>query len=768
MRRSLPLAVACALTTAWLLPGQSASAAPAAPPSQGYTASAHGDLLDLAKVQVLPSLLPNAGTLTTLRVGHAQATADGASATRATAQSANLDLDLLGNRLPVDSVQTAAPPTSGPLSRELVDVPLGPLADVGLTSGSVVAADGTPCVPSVGGRRLVSRSTTTLATAAVGDGLPGVPYLAHVGASATTATTELVDRQDGRSDVVSTATTTVGDLRLLGGQVQVHVSDPVTLRATSNGTTGTVQLVDPPTITAVVGPQTVPIPLNGQPVTVPVVLPSNPLLDISLRITAFTPTNASQGALGQATLDDLLRVELRVGPSALPLATVSLGTAPMAVSAQAPAGGVDCSVPTSDDPDGDGLTNAEEQAAGTNPNNPDTDGDGVKDGAEVHTYGTDPKKADTDGDGLSDGVEIGTSHTDPKVADTDGDGLTDGNEVNVRHTDPLKADTDGDGLDDGDEVTRGTDPLDTDTDNGGVGDGAEVLNGTDPLNPADDVAGLADADQDGLTDGEEATLGTDPHDADTDDDGLLDGAEVHAYGTDPKKADTDGGGVPDGTEVGRHSDPLDAADDLPSVPGGPGGPGTPGDPDGDGLSTTREQQLGTDPAKADTDGDGLSDGQEVLGLAGTTCRTDPLSPDTDHDRLLDATEWNGFRINRRVKLRHHQTQVIGVVRTNPCGKDTDGDGLADGKEVKGKRIHQQVRTTKGVVTLRRLFSNPAVKDSDHDGLTDREEIKGSRNKAYDRHRTDPLNYDTDGGGVSDGREVRLGADPADSRSAPRR
>lgn len=46
------------------------------------------------------------------------------------------------------------------------------------------------------------------------------------------------------------------------------------------------------------------------------------------------------------------------------------------------------------DPDGDGLTNAEEEECGSDPNNPDTDGDGVLDGAEG------PCDEDSDCDGI--------------------------------------------------------------------------------------------------------------------------------------------------------------------------------------------------------------------------------------------------------------------------------------------------------------------------------------------------------------------------------
>ncbi len=42
------------------------------------------------------------------------------------------------------------------------------------------------------------------------------------------------------------------------------------------------------------------------------------------------------------------------------------------------------------DPDRDGLTNKEEFALGTDPNNPDSDGDGLADGDEVHVFGSNP------------------------------------------------------------------------------------------------------------------------------------------------------------------------------------------------------------------------------------------------------------------------------------------------------------------------------------------------------------------------------------------
>ena len=110
------------------------------------------------------------------------------------------------------------------------------------------------------------------------------------------------------------------------------------------------------------------------------------------------------------------------------------------------------------DDDQDGLSNNQEIALGTDPNNPDTDGDGLSDGIEVNQFGTQPNNQDSDGDTLLDGEEVNSSNTSPINADTDGDGLNDGIEI-LGGSDPLMIDTDGDGLSDSEDPA----PLHTST-----------------------------------------------------------------------------------------------------------------------------------------------------------------------------------------------------------------------------------------------------------------------------------------------------------------
>jgi thiol-disulfide isomerase/thioredoxin len=86
------------------------------------------------------------------------------------------------------------------------------------------------------------------------------------------------------------------------------------------------------------------------------------------------------------------------------------------------------------DSDDDGLTNAEEEELGTNPDKADSDGDGIDDADEVDG-GTDPTEADSDEDGLEDGDELDLG-TDPNLADSDTDGVSDGDEAS-NGSDPL-------------------------------------------------------------------------------------------------------------------------------------------------------------------------------------------------------------------------------------------------------------------------------------------------------------------------------------------
>ena len=67
------------------------------------------------------------------------------------------------------------------------------------------------------------------------------------------------------------------------------------------------------------------------------------------------------------------------------------------------------------DSDLDGLSDVREQELNSDPNNADTDSDGLKDGEEVSVHKTDPTIADTDQDGLLDGLEI-RGGFDPTVA----------------------------------------------------------------------------------------------------------------------------------------------------------------------------------------------------------------------------------------------------------------------------------------------------------------------------------------------------------------
>ncbi|MFW9870450.1 MAG: hypothetical protein ACFFEL_12565, partial [Candidatus Thorarchaeota archaeon] len=240
------------------------------------------------------------------------------------------------------------------------------------------------------------------------------------------------------------------------------------------------------------------------------------------------------------------------------------------------------------DKDGDTLTNLEEYLLGTNPTLTDSDSDGLRDNEEVD-LGTDPNTIDSDSDALSDGEEVLTYNTDPLNPDSDEEGLSDGTEVNIVGSDPNNEDTDHDLLTDWEEFEEiGTNPLLNDTDSDSLGDADELrIYGTDPKNN--------DTDSDLLSDSEELQYGTDPLDRDTDDDAVNDGSEPDW------NVDTDGDSL------------INALDS---------------DSDNDLLFDGDELLLGANPLDNDSDDDNVIDGWDPA----------PVDSDADDDGISDGNE----------------------------------------------------------------------------------------------------------------------------------
>ncbi|MCD6418119.1 T9SS type A sorting domain-containing protein, partial [bacterium] len=143
---------------------------------------------------------------------------------------------------------------------------------------------------------------------------------------------------------------------------------------------------------------------------------------------------------------------------------------------------------------------------------------------------------------------------------------------------------------------------------------------------------------------------------------------------------------------------------------------------------------------ADNDGDGIPDWWEEFFFDDV----DSCVPDDDPD---------GDLVNNRNEY---------LSGTNPNSQDSDGDGVPDLAEIASPDLDPNSDADNdgdrlpddweiyffGSDSIRNLANT----DNDEDGLTNIEEYQ---------HGTDPHNYDTDGGGLSDGDEVMLESDPKD-------
>jgi len=336
---------------------------------------------------------------------------------------------------------------------------------------------------------------------------------------------------------------------------------------------------------------------------------------------------------------------------------------------------------------------------------------------------------DQDGDGLSYGIEF-YINTQPQDWDSDNDGLPDGWEWQYG-LDPLSSagvngstgDPDLDALTNLNEYLFGVPVGWDEPSTPNVLDNGVWWNGTIPVSNWDEETAMQliqgagsdgvdedpmgnictdtfDNDKDGMVDSNDGDNDGDA-DCDSDDDdgdGLID--------EDPNGWDTDGDGMPDGWEAAHGLDPTSNSNQD----------GTYGDPDGDGLANIYEYvnpawgtrngstfpptqyfrpgptnmtatespcnpilSLGpggcqiftaevdgitqTDPQNNDTDGDNLNDSFEALILL-----TDPTSADTDSDGIPDGIEFNGSYGNNPPQ------------GSDPRNNNTDGDHLDDGEE----------------------------------------------------------------------------------------
>jgi hypothetical protein len=350
-----------------------------------------------------------------------------------------------------------------------------------------------------------------------------------------------------------------------------------------------------------------------------------------------------------------------------------------------------------------------------NPNDPgnqlkDSDCDGLNDAEEfgnIYPGGqrTDPGNPDSDGDGIKDGVEAGRISSVDATCQFSGD-----SDPNTR-TNPTAVDSDGDGIADGVE----------DTNKNGRAEPTE----TDALNPDSDFDNLSDGAEDTNKNGMVDTGETNPRKKDTDGDFINDGIEKSVTMTDPLKADTDNDTCLDGAEDANQNGIKDMGETDPKV-GTDCGPGNNPDSDMDGLTNLMEDRNmngmvdanETNPNNPDTDGDGLKDGVEDANKNGLfdPGETNALRKDTDCDGLLDGPD--------AAPLKGEDQNANGTVdmgETDPKRKDTDLDGISDGVErgVTAALLPDMANCGSIPVDLDgTTTTNPNSRDTDGDGIDD--------------------------------------------------
>ncbi|WP_026581608.1 DUF3289 family protein [Bacillus sp. J33] len=362
----------------------------------------------------------------------------------------------------------------------------------------------------------------------------------------------------------------------------------------------------------------------------------------------------------------------------------------------------------------------------------DTDGDTITDGTEF-LEGMNPFKKDTDGDGLHDNIEYEVkSSISPTKNDSDRNGISDADE-----------DIDEDGLNNIDEQAYQTSLIKGDSDQDGLTDGFEV-------HQFDSLPNKEDTDNDGVSDGDEDALKTNPNAADSDNDGIEDSQELYKQSISksliqPDKSEIKSvevrfgakGNINKTTRISSTNNVNFKTTNLHGVIGSPVSINTQSEFEKASITFTYDEAKLGDTQEDDLAIIWYNEDEEMFESFNAVLdkSKNTISVETTHFGeylVVDKAKWLELW-NREIDYSRTDGAATGtggendpaassdrlktIVSSDDSGegeidtKDSDGDGLYDIYETEG------MKTPYGII-----YSDPNKKDSDGDGLTDGQEM----------------------------------------------